>query len=445
VPVGVAVSERVPVLLSDGGYYGTLAAARALGRDGVPVTIADPSRVAPALWSRHVSRRLRCPPVWDVDRFVDWLAELGRAGPRHIVFPTSDDLSFVLALRRDELEGPFVFYQPGLDSLMGLLDKGRLLDHARAARLDVPETWLPEGDAEAERVIREAGGMLIIKPRTQALLRTHVKGVLVGDDGRAARDTYAQFRQQNMYGAALAGRFPEATRPMVQRFHTEAIEKVYSLAGFRNRSGDCFVVRAANKVLQRPRPLGVGLCFEDAPVDAELSEGVRRLCERVGYFGVFEAEFIRVDGRSLLIDFNARLYNQMAFDLARGLPLPQLFYGAALGQDDEVARRVTAANGKTAGPGAFCNGFSLTLLLGARRLSGNSSRDNARHWRMWLDGHRGGLVDAVADRDDPRPLAFEVVQQLYSCVRHPRAFVRALTLDETTHGDEGGARQGKPT
>jgi D-aspartate ligase len=423
-------AELVPILLCDGGYYGTLAAARTLGRLGVPVTIADPSRVASALWSRHVSRRLRCPPAWDVDRLVPWLAELGRTAPRHVLYSTSDDISFALALHRRELEGPFVFYQPELDSLMAVLDKSRLVEHARASGLDVPETWLPDDDADVDRAIRDVGGPLVIKPRTQALLRTHVKGLVLRDGGRSANADYARFRRKNVYADALATRYPDATRPMIQRFYPEAVLRVYSLAGFRDRSGAHFVVRAATKVLQRPRQLGVGICFEEAPVDAELARGVRRLCERVGYYGIFEAEFIRVDGRALLIDLNARIYNQIAFDIARGLPLPQLVYDAALGRDEEVARRVAAVpNGEAGGPHAFCNGFGLAVLVRASLLSGAMSRVDAQRWRAWLDERKGSLVDAVADPDDPRPLAFEVAQQLFSYVRHPRAFVRTIALE----------------
>jgi D-aspartate ligase len=417
-----------PILLSDAGYYGTLATARALGRLGVPVTMADPTRVASALWSRHVTRRLQCPPTHDVDRMVPWLVELGRR-ERHVVYATSDDLSFALALRHDELREHFDFYQPDLESLMSALDKSRLMSLARASGLDAPETWLPETDAEAEDIAREVGGPLVIKPRTQAQMRTHLKGRILHAP-TAAREAYATFRKRNAYGPEMAERYPSATRPMLQRFHPEAVEQVYSLAGFRDRSGKHFVVRAATKVLQRPRQLGIGLCFESSEVDETLAAGVRMLCERIGYFGIFEAEFIRAGGRSLLIDFNARLYNQIGFDVARGLPLPELVYRAALGQDDEVARLVAeipADDG--AGPRAFCNSFGLAVLVRARRLSGRMSSEDAERLRSWLGDRAGMVVDAVADPDDPRPLRFEVAQQIYHYVRHPRAFVRTIALD----------------
>jgi predicted ATP-grasp superfamily ATP-dependent carboligase len=423
-------ASPIPILLGDGACYGTLAAARALGREGIPVSIADRSRVAVAMWSRHVSRRLRCPPAQDVGRFVPWLLQVGRAHPQQVIYPTSDDMSLALALHRAELEEWFRFYQPPIESLISFLDKGRLHEHARIAGLAVPETWMPETGTEAGRIARDVGGMLVVKPRTQALLRTHLKGVVMSADPYSVEETYAQFRRKNLYRPELASRFPEATRPMIQRFYPEAVDGVYSLAGFRDEAGNHFAVRAATKVLQQPRRLGVGLCFEDAPVDPELAAGVRRLCERVGYFGIFEAEFIRTHGGARLIDFNARLYNQMAFDIARGLPLPQLVYAGALGEADRIAELMAGVSSpRHNGPAAFCNGFGVALLVNAKRLAGGLSRADAERWQAWIDERRARSLDAVADQEDPRPMAFEALSQVYACLRHPRAFVRSIALD----------------
>ena len=51
---------------------------------------------------------------------------------------------------------------------------------------------------------------------------------------------------------------------------------------------------------------------------------VRRLCRELGYFGIFEVEFLWFDGRWAAIDFNPRLFNQIGMDIRRGMPLPLL-------------------------------------------------------------------------------------------------------------------------
>jgi D-aspartate ligase len=418
-------NNKHPALLCDGGYYGTLAAARMLGRNGVPVLVADSNMLAPALWSCRVARRFRCPPAVETERFVNWARTVGRRHGQPVIYPTSDDVSLVLALHRRELERDFRFYQPDLDTLLDLLDKSRLAQVVRAAGLDMPDTWVPGNLRLAEEVIRNHTGPLLIKPRTQSLLNTHSKGTIVLGGREDSVRAYADFSRRNVLAPWLAARFPDWTLPMIQRYHPEAANRVYSIAGFIDRGGRNMAVRAAEKVLQLPSRLGTGLCFQSAQVDAGLALGLQRLLQGIGYFGVFEAEFIRLQGRSLLIDINGRLYNQLAFDVARGLPLPTLFYEGALGNDEAVAAATAAAAGAdSTGPQAFCNRSRLAVLLGLRRILGTMPRQEAGRWRKWHEADPDSVIDAVADRGDPWPRRSDLLLQLHSYLRHPRAFLR---------------------
>ena len=414
-----------PILLCDAGHYGTLAAVRVLGRERIPITVVHAQRAAPALWSRHVTQRVHCPPIVDVERFAEWLIRFGEQQPGHVIYATSDELCFVLSLYREELAKSFALYQPEFAVIARILDKGELLASARAVGMDMPETWLPETEDDVERAAREADGPLLIKPRTQILLTTHTKGEMAPTGARGLRAAYTRFVRFNTYGDAIRNKMPAAMRPMLQRFYPEAMEAVYSLTGFRDRSGRHFTVLGANKVLQRPRNLGIGLCFEAAPVDPDLAAKAARLVERIGYYGAFELEFIRVGERWLLIDYNPRFYNQLALDVARGLPLPQLVYSAALGQDDEVGRLMAGIPGSRANATyAFCNQISLNVLLGAQRIFGAMSPEEVARWRDWCASRGSRLVDAVADSDDPLPYLAEVTKQVLELVRAPRIFWR---------------------
>jgi D-aspartate ligase len=431
-------NNKHPALLCDGGYYGTLAAARMLGRNDVTVLVADCNMLAPALWSCRVARRLRCPPAVETERFVSWAHTVGRRHSQPVIFPTSDDVSLVLALHRRELERDFRFYQPDLDTVLDLLDKSRLAQVVRAAGLDMPDTWVPGNLRLAEEVIRNQTGPLLIKPRTQSLLNTHSKGTIVLGGREDSVRAYADFSRRNVLAPWLAARFPDWTLPMIQRYHPEAVNRVYSIAGFIDRGGRNMAVRAAEKVLQLPSRLGTGLCFQSAQVDAGLALGLQRLLQRIGYFGVFEAEFIRLPGRSLLIDINGRLYNQLAFDVARGLPLPTLFYEGALGNDQAVAAAIAAAaKGDSTGPQAFCNRSRLAVMLRLRRILGKMPRQEVRRWEEWYEADPLSVIDAVGDPSDPWPRRFDLLLQLHSYVRHPRAFLRNTGYDQPQHQSAG--------
>jgi len=420
---------RPPILLTMADYYGTLAAARSLGRLGIPITMAESKLLAPARWSRYVTRRVECPDVGDSDAFLEWLLRFGEKNPGHVLYPTSDDMAWLFALHRDELSPHFRMYQPEVDAIYGLLNKQRLHDLCKDVGLDVPETWFPENEADLERVAAEARFPVLLKPQTQILFESHVKGAQV-ERASELLPRHREFLERNRYGRKLLAYDARANRPMVQAFYPEAAQNIFSMSGFVDRTGELFVARGALKVLQRPRKLGIGLCFEEVPVDTALAEKVRQLCKKLGYFGTFEVEFIRAGGRQLLIDFNPRFYSQMGFDIARGMPLPLFVYEAASGHEDrldEVAR--AALEWKGGGQYIYCHRGIFELLLRAQGLSGRLSSQEVTHWREWYARNRERAVDAVMDPGDWVPWMVDVAMHLRSYARHPRGFIRTMVLD----------------
>jgi len=422
------VEGRPPVLLFSASFYGTLAAARCFGRNGIDVTVADPAKMGPASWSRFVGRRVRCPPESQAEDFVAWLLDFGRREPlRHVLYPTSDELAWLVSVHREELSKVFYLYDPGVDAVYSLLNKRKLYEVGQEVGLRLPRTWFPASEKDLDTVANEARFPVLIKPTTQILYSTHRKGYPVDKPSQLAKE-YRAFSRDG-YADVLVRFDPAVSRPMVQEFHPEAAHGIYSLSGFVDETAELFVVRGAVKVLQRPRRLGVGVCFESAPVRQELAEGLKRLCKRLDYHGVFEVEFIQTKDDFLLIDFNPRYYGQMGFDIARGLPLPLLAYHAALGDRNALRREVTAAREWGGRGEVFCNRIALEMLLNLQRLSGALPGDEARQWRRWLDVHRGLSVDPLIDSDDLVPTAVELAQILYGSARHPRAFVRSMVLN----------------
>jgi predicted ATP-grasp superfamily ATP-dependent carboligase len=384
--------------------------------------------MAPAFRSRYATRRLRCPPVSHSEAFIDWLVRFGERNERHVLIATSDEVAYLFSLHRDLLSARFALCQPSVDAMMSVLDKRRLLEHAHEVGLGVPDTWYPDRAEDVERVAREVPGPFMIKPRAQLFLRTHNKGALVPPTAKELPKEYERYLRENPYEGALAASAPELTRPMIQRYYPDAEESIYALSGYRDPTGKHLIMLAARKVLQRPRKMGIGLCFEHATVDPDLASRVARLFERLGYYGVFELEFINAGGRALLIDMNPRLYNQLALDIARGMNLPRLAYEAALGNDAGVLRLVEAAR-ESEVAGAFCNGIGLFLLIGTQRLFGTMSTAEAEQWRRWRRERKALLIDPVADPDDPGPWLSDLAAQVYRQLRHPRAFLRTVALN----------------
>jgi predicted ATP-grasp superfamily ATP-dependent carboligase len=317
-----------------------------------------------------------------------------------------------------------------VDVIYGLLNKKRLHDLCMDVGLDVPDTWFPESEKDLERVAAEARFPVLLKPQTQILFESHVKGAQV-ERASELLPRYREFLERNRYGRKLLDYDARANRPMVQAFYPEAAQNIFSLSGFVDKTGELFVARGALKVLQRPRKLGIGLCFEEVPVDVELAEKLRTLCKKLGYYGTFEVEFIRAGGRQLLIDFNPRFYSQMGFDIARGVPLPLLVYEAACGDEQRLAEVAREALGwKGAGQYIYCHRGIFELLLRAQGLSGRLSSQEVRHWREWYARNRERAVDAVLDTEDWVPMMVDVAMHLRSYARHPKGFIRTMVLDK---------------
>lgn len=392
----------VPALLTMPTYGGTLAAVRSLGELGIRTTVVGHELLAPARWSRYTTRWLACPPWSEPQRFLDWLMDFGAREERHVLFTSSDDLAFLFAANASDLAQRFFLYQPPVETLVRVLDKKKLLAACEASGLDGPLAWFPETEADVVRIAREAVFPLLIKARTQ-VRRVHQNKGIVAESRDALVPAYRKFLHDHRYVSGLDAYFGNVTQPIIQQYFPNAGRKIYSITGFVDSSGELHAARAAIKVFQRTAPVGLGLCFETAPIDPTLLKGILRLCRMVGHFGVFEVEFIREGDRSLVIDMNPRFFGQMGFDAARGLPLAVLAYHAATGDMQALRERIDHAAQAPGGAKIFTHRVVFELLLLAQRLSGSMSASERRRWRQWLDESRDHAADASADSRDWAP------------------------------------------
>ena len=414
-----------PALLADGTWWGTLAAARDLGARGVSVTVATAAAVTPARWSRHVARTVSYPGTGDADRLLAWLLDYGRRTPGHVLYPTSDEMAWLVAAEAGALGRDFRLLAPPLDSLACLLDKAQLARAAAESGLSVPQAWCPSDEAELDAVAAEAHFPVYVKPRTQVFAATHGKGERVERPEDLA-PAWRRWRALARYPLALRLAIPGIERPLVQASLGKP-ERVFTVDGWVSRVGfGAWRTLGCVKVLQRPRGSGPGICFEAAPVPPELDRGLCRLFSSAGFEGVFDAEFIQADGRWQLIDVNPRFYNHMAFEIERGLPLPWLAYLGALGDEERLCGALSQALEGGASPRAYVHHLPVRLVLAGQAASGGMSRAQRHGWRRWEADHGGHATDPARQAGDPGPALAEVVMELQAAARHPRSWLRTL-------------------
>lgn len=419
------------VLLLGADYYGTLAAARAFGRAGLTVTMADESRGARSLFSRYVADKLVHPPLSRPRELVDWLVEWGikNAGERRpLLYPPNDHLAWLFAMERDRLSKAFAMFSPSEDAVFALLDKKGLHELCKDVDIEVPRTYQLADVTAGSSGERRLPFPLLVKPRTQVYLTSGIKGFIARDHVELATQL-SRFRELVAFHSVLTDRHPEIAEPILQEYLVAAETNIVSVSGFVSAEGS-IVARGAMKVLQRPRKVGIGLCFESCPVPEPLVAKLASLCKRVGYHGAFEAEFIAHGDNCLLIDFNPRFYSQMGFDIARGLFLPMLVWHSAHddreGLEAELGR---AREWQGSGDEIYCHKMMFDLVLGLQGLSGQMTRAEVKRWRAWYASHRSSVTDAVRDPDDRMPAAVDVAQWVRYFARHPRSFVRSFVMN----------------
>ena len=427
-----AAPSRLPatprgLLLTIGSYQGTLAAAREMGRLGMPVVLADSSPDCLTAASRYITRRVDCPALDAPMVFLKWLVEFGRAEPGYVLYPTSDDLIWLMDTHRDLLARYFFLYQPAQGALHAILNKRRLYESCRAFGVDRPKFWvLADGEGSQFASLDDIRFPVLVKPPTQALLKVNVKGV-VAENAAQLASALDVFDRRFRYHDELIKADPEAQVMLLQRYYASAAMRIYSISGFYCPEAGVYLLRGAQKILQVPFRIGVGLCFESRPVHAELAQQLRQLLDGMQYKGIFEAEFIRRDGQEhyMLIDLNTRFYGQMGFEIARGLPMTQLMVAAASGDLDQV--RVLAAQAQQWDHTAEwkCRAQWMLRLYMFTLWLGRSLRwSERRRWLRWST--TGQTFDPIAAPDDPGPAQAHRRYLLGRLLKHPRSTLKNL-------------------
>jgi D-aspartate ligase len=417
------LSKRLSVLLASASSGGTIAAVRHLGANGIDVRIISSQRLDAAAWSRRAANSFSAPPESESGRFLERLLLIGAADPGQILLPTSDETAWLYSVNAALLKKHFCVYQPSVESLQRILDKKLFASAATRAGLAVLPSWDPRSIDEVADLAPTLPYPILIKPRTHVHRLRNDKGVVVQSKNELI-DQYQRFvdREQDRIADSL---LPDASLPILQQFVSVGSEGVHSVTGFIDRTGELFVTRRSTKVFQRSQPVGVGVCFESLPAARMLSDAVRRLCQELSYFGIFEVEFLWFDGRWAAIDFNPRLFNQVGMDIRRGMPLPLLACLDAASETAALREAVAKAQAEDEGDQTvFCDRFTLRAILFAQAMTGRISHERLAYWRAWMKRHAAHAVDLAADDSDPMPGVIHALSEIYLGLKSFPRFLR---------------------
>ena len=320
------MTESAPGALIVGGAHVSIAIARSLGRQWVPVWLLA-NHPIPA-YSHYVKRSF----PWPGADHADGLSSIINLAKQHglqgwVLIATGDQDMRLIARNHALLSQYFRVATPDWDTIRWAYDKR--LTYARAAELgiDFPASFEPHSQREIERL--DCRFPVILKPAFRA-----------GDDEfTQAKAWKAETREQmlSLYQRATALVGNDAI--IVQEWIPGSGEAQFSYAALCER-GDPIASLVARRTRQHPIEFGRSSTFVETIERPEVQELACRFLRSINYTGVVEIEFKhdRRDGRYKLLDVNGRFWTWNGLGGLAGVDFPHLAWQQALGHRIAPAR-----------------------------------------------------------------------------------------------------------
>ena len=382
------LEQHPAVAVFDNYWATTLAFARSLGEQGVPVHLYGKGA---ARWSRYCSRRLRCPPIEDAQQFLPWLRERVRSGEITRVAPTTDLVAFYTSTLRDQFSPEVQRSIAPLREIEDCLIKTRFCAISAIKGQPILATLAPDSAEGALLAASALGYPVMLKPKSHLVVGFAERGQLVRDSSELQR----HYRQYDVVPGqeCLAQLYPELRWPLLQRYVPTARGRVYSVSGIKDVDGGVLCACVSFKLAQWPLHVGVST-IQVGSNDKRILDAGLHVINRVLSRGIFEVELL-ADGDALYaIDLNPRGFGFLELDLARGSNLPWLWYRGTIEKQLPLPNQPASDS---------ISAHHVLLPFTRTRVKTRTSIPLMGHW------------------SDPLP---KIIAHLY-LLRHPRSLIRS--------------------
>ncbi|MCE5276572.1 MAG: hypothetical protein ABFD92_17260 [Planctomycetaceae bacterium] len=305
-----------------------LAVARALGRHGVPVTVAALDARVHEAHSRYIR------DVWPCANFCGDLVRVlldRRAAftEAPVLIPVTDQAVRTLAANKTDLEQAYRFAMPTPDLVDALLDKAAFAALAGKLGQPTPQTFMVERPEEMPAVARQVRYPCILKPRAKSPTYSQAGGkkAYVLDSAQDLRNTY-----DRVAPAAEGGM-------VIQEYIPGSDELVHFCLQYYSRDSRALASFCGRKIRQWPPHCGGTACCQPLAID-ELVHRSTAFFQAIGFHGLCSMEFkldprdggfrlieptvCRTDWQSGVADLNGVPIAYVAYCDLTGRPLPRL-------------------------------------------------------------------------------------------------------------------------
>lgn len=389
------------VLVTDGNQRSTLALTRAIGRQGILVTVAEKEIPCLSSRSRYCSGTLVYrPPSSNPDGFVEDILKELKNRSYDLLIPMTDLTAFLVSESKKQLSRYTRIPLPDKEIFQKACDKAEVLRLAQENDIPIPRTCFVKSFDEIKNLSKRLSYPVVVKPVKSKIL-TGNGWVHAGVDyAHSADELIYKCQNQNVL-------FP---LPLIQERITGAGCGVFALF---NR-GKPKAIFSHRRLREKPPSGGVSVLSESVPVDPLMKRYATCMLEKLSWHGVAMVEF-KVDQKDYqpkLMEINPRFWGSLQLAIVSGVNFPYLLYKMTMEGDVESVREYEV-------------GVKNRWLLGdldhllARLLKSNKKlnlpSEFPSRWKSWwqfLRFSERNLKYEVLTWEDSRPGFFELKEYL---------------------------------
>jgi len=313
---------KAGVFVTDGEGRATLATVRALGREGIPVTVGSVEPTSLAGSSRHCTRTACYPsPLEHVEAFQTALLKEVQHGQYGVLLPMTDVTTLLVAQMHSALAQFVQLPTPAVEQIQLVQDKRHVLLVAKQLGIACPETFCLEEDDCLADFARRVRYPVVIKSRFSHYLRS---GRWVSGHVHYAHDPQS-----------LVTRYEESHREIPYPLLQEKIEGYGQGVFLLVWNGELKAAFCHRRLREKPPWGGVSVYRESIPPDNALVEKSFALLQALDWQGPAMVEFKvdRRDGQAKLMEVNGRFWGSLQLAIDAGMNFPLLLYRLLSGEN----------------------------------------------------------------------------------------------------------------
>ena len=305
------------VFITDGHWRKSLAAARALGKQGIRVTVGESTRLATAAFSRHCHKAVVYPsPLCRPTEFVDFLYRRLSSHSYQMLLPMEDEtLDLISRYHSDFSELTYLPIVP-FEKLRLARRKDKVLLLAKKLGIPTPRTWFIGDTKQLDELKAGLPYPVVIKPK----MSSGAVGVAYPENPQELMEQYHAIHRQ----------FPF---PMIQ----EMIPRQgpgYGASILMDERGKVKASFVHKRLREYPVTGGASTLRESVRYD-DIRDMAVDLLKALDWFGVAMVEFKLDprDGCPKLMEINPRFWGSLSLAIAAGVNFPYLLYCMSRGEN----------------------------------------------------------------------------------------------------------------